>query len=238
MISHILELDNIHAGYGEVRVLHGLSMKIEEGCITALVGSNGAGKSTLLKTIAGLLPVSTGNIAYKYREITRDDPAERVHAGVALVPEGRLVFPEFTVEENLLIGAFTPRVRRDRARLVESFFERYPILRERKRQLAGTLSGGQQQILAIARGLMSCPSLLLLDEPSLGLSPQAVAALFEMIVEIRKTGVTVLLVEQNVRTTLEIADKAFVLELGQLALSGTAADLLADDNVRRAYLGL
>ncbi|MCF4167368.1 ABC transporter ATP-binding protein [Zavarzinia compransoris] len=238
MSGHILELDGIHAGYGEVRVLHGVSLKVRTGGVTALIGSNGAGKTTLLRVIAGLLPVRRGNLVYDYREFTDADAAHRVEAGIALVPEGRMVFPDFTVEENLLIGAFTPRVRARRVELAATLYDRYPILKERRRQLAGTLSGGQQQLLAIARGLMSEPKLLLLDEPSLGLSPQAVADLFRMIEEIRATGVTIMLVEQNVRSTLEISDTAFVLETGEIALSGRAADLLADDRVRQAYLGL
>ena len=238
MTPYILEIDRVHAGYGEVQVLHGVSLKVATGGVTALVGSNGAGKTTLLRTIAGLIPVREGNIVYAFNEITGADAAERVESGIALVPEGRLVFPDFTVEENLMIGGFTPRVRAQRGRLMAELYDRYPILRERRRQLAGTLSGGQQQVLAIARGLMSQPRLLLLDEPSLGLSPQAVKDLFRMIEEIRKSGVTILLVEQNVRTTLEIADTAFVLETGEVALSGKASELLQDDRVRRAYLGL
>lgn len=238
MTRPLLALESIHTGYGEVQVIHGVTMAVAEGSITALVGSNGAGKSTLLRAVVGLLPVRAGRIVYRGEDITGSRPSDRVASGIALVPEGRLVFPDFTVEENLLVGGFTARVRPDRRRLMEELYERYPILRERRRQLAGTLSGGQQQILAVARGLMSRPSLLLLDEPSLGLSPQAVAALFSMIVEIRQSGVTVLLVEQNVRTTLEIADAAFVLEVGEIVLAGAGADLLEDDKVRRAYLGL
>jgi branched-chain amino acid transport system ATP-binding protein len=238
MKTEVLELDNIHAGYGDMKVLHGVSMKIYQTEITAWVGSNGAGKSTLLKTIAGLLPIETVNIAYQRKEITGSSSAERIEAGIALVPEGRQIFYDFTVEENLLIGGFTPRVRRQHSHRLEQLYHQYPILRERRRQLGGTLSGGQQQLLAIARGLMSQPALLLLDEPSLGLSPHAVADLFEMILEIRRSGVTVLLIEQNVRKTLEIADHAFVLELGEIVISAGASELLTNEMVRRAYLGL
>jgi branched-chain amino acid transport system ATP-binding protein len=237
-MSNILEVDKVHAGYGEVRVLHGVSLAVETGSITALVGSNGAGKTTLLRVLAGLIPASQGDVSFMQREVTDENAAKRVAKGIALVPEGRLVFPAFSVEENLLVGAFTPRVRARRASLLEAMYGRYPLLRERRKQLAGTLSGGQQQLLAIARGLMSEPTLLLLDEPSLGLSPQAVADLFKMIMTIHASGVTVMLVEQNVRATLEIADKAFVLESGEIALSGPARELMQDDRVRQSYLGL
>ncbi|GAA4330273.1 ABC transporter ATP-binding protein [Pigmentiphaga soli] len=238
MTARILEVEGVHAGYGEIRVLHGVSLAIDGGSITALVGSNGAGKTTLLKVLAGLIPPLQGSVFYRHRDITDEGAARRVAKGIALVPEGRLVFPNFSVEENLLVGAFTPRVRAERAALLEQMYDRYPLLRERRRQMAGTLSGGQQQLLAIARGLMSRPSVLLLDEPSLGLAPQAVRDLFRMIAAIREAGVTVMLVEQNVRATLEIADAAFVLESGRIALSGAAADLAADDRVQRSYLGV
>ena len=234
----ILSVERVHAGYGEIRVLHGVSLQVAAGSITALLGSNGAGKTTLLRGIAGLLTVSKGHILYQGTDITTLRASARVNEGIALVPEGRLIFGDLTVEENLLAGAFSQRARADRAALLEELYGRYPLLRERRRQLGGTLSGGQQQILAIARRLMSRPRLLLLDEPSLGLAPQMVAELFETVRAISATGVTVLIVEQNVRATLELADRAFVLENGQIMLSGSAAELLADDGVQRAYLGL
>jgi branched-chain amino acid transport system ATP-binding protein len=234
----ILEIDGVHAGYGEVRVLHGASLTVIEGSITALVGSNGAGKTTLLRAVAGLLPVSSGDIRYAGRSVNAINSAARVFQGIALVPEGRILFPAFTVEENLLIGAFSPRIRQRRNDLLSAMYDRYPLLRERRRQAAGTLSGGQQQLVAIARGLMSEPRLLLLDEPSLGLAPQAVDDLFQMIDAIHKTGVTVLLVEQNVRASLALADNAFVLESGHVVLSGVGSQLVDDDRIRQSYLGL
>jgi branched-chain amino acid transport system ATP-binding protein len=234
----ILEIDDVHTGYGEVRVLHGVSLTVLEGSITALVGSNGAGKTTLLRAVAGLLPVASGDIRYAERSVNTVNSAARVLQGIALVPEGRILFPAFTVEENLLIGAFSPRIRHRRNELLAAMYDRYPLLRERRRQPAGTLSGGQQQLVAIARGLMSEPRLLLLDEPSLGLSPQAVDELFEMIKAIHNTGVTVLLVEQNVKASLGLADDAFVLESGRIVLSGPGPQLADDDRVRQSYLGL
>jgi len=232
----ILEIDSVHAGYGDVRVLHGVSLTVNEGTITALVGSNGAGKTTLLRTVAGLLPVVSGEIRYSDQKITASTSATRVNRGMALVHEGRILFNSFSVEENLSIGAFSPRIRRRRNDLLAEMYDRYPLLRERRRQLAGTLSGGQQQLVAIARGLMSEPRLLLLDEPSLGLSPQAVDDLFQMIEAIHKTGVTILLVEQNVKTSLALAHDAFVLESGRVALSGPGPQLIDDDRIRQSYL--
>ena len=238
MSTPILQVDQVQAGYGEVRVLHGVSLTVQTGSITVVLGSNGAGKTTLMRLIAGLLRPRAGTLVYAGRPATSLAAAARVAAGIALVPEGRLVFADFTVEENLLVGAFSPRARRGSGEMLEELYTRYPVLRERRRQLAGTLSGGQQQMLAIARGLMSRPRLLLLDEPSLGLAPRLVGEMFDMVREIRASGTTILLVEQNARRSLEIADDAFVLESGVLVVSGTAASLLDDDRVRRAYLGL
>ena len=231
-------MSEVHAGYGQASVLHGVSLRVDAGSIVAVLGSNGAGKTTLMRTIAGLLTARAGRLVYAGADMTPLNAAARVGAGIALVPEGRLIFPEFTVEENLLVGAFAKRVRPARYAILEELYMRYPVLRERRRQTAGTLSGGQQQMLAIGRGLMSKPRLLLLDEPSLGLAPRAVTELFDMIREIRQVGTTILLVEQNARRTLEIADQAFVLETGGIAVSGAASALLNDDRVRRAYLGL
>ena len=234
----ILEVGEVHAGYDQASVLHGVSLRVGNGSIVAVLGSNGAGKTTLMRTIAGLLTPRAGRLVYAGADMTPLNAAARVGAGIALVPEGRLIFPEFTVEENLLVGAFAKRVRPARHAILEELYTRYPVLRERRRQTAGTLSGGQQQMLAIGRGLMSKPRLLLLDEPSLGLAPRAVTDLFDMIREIRQAGTTILLVEQNARRTLEIADQAFVLETGGVVVSGAASALLDDDRVRRAYLGL
>ena len=233
-----LEVEGVEAGYGEARVLHGVSLRVRAGSIAAVLGSNGAGKTTLMRLIAGLLRPRIGRLVYAGDDATHLSASARVAAGIALVPEGRLVFADFSVEENLLVGAFSRRARAGRKAMLEELYARYPVLRERRRQLGGTLSGGQQQMLAIGRGLMSRPRLLLLDEPSLGLAPRAVGEMFEMVQQIRATGTTILLVEQNARRSLEIADDAFVLETGTLAIAGTAASLLNDDRVRRAYLGL
>ena len=238
MTNNILEIADLSAGYGDITILRHVSLSAVAGSITAIVGSNGAGKTTLMRTISGLIPSSGGRIDYDGRDITRMKPSERVVAGISLVPEGRLIFSDFTVAENLIIGAFTSRARKDRQQTLDSLYRRYPLLAERRKQHGGTLSGGEQQMLAIARALMSQPRLLLLDEPSLGLAPKPVAQLFEAIEEIRRTGVTVVLVEQNVRATLEIADHAFVLENGRVEISGRADTLLADPRVQQAYLGL
>jgi branched-chain amino acid transport system ATP-binding protein len=236
--GNILEISDLSAGYGDITILRQISLQVPGGSIIAIIGSNGAGKTTLMRTISGLIPAADGRIAYAGRDITRLKPSERVAAGISLVPEGRLIFADFTVAENLAIGAFTPRARQARQQTLDRLYAHYPLLAERRRQRGGTLSGGEQQTLAIARALMSRPRLLLLDEPSLGLAPKPVAQLFEAIEEIRRSGVTVVLVEQNVRATLEIADHAFVLENGRVEISGPARDLLADPRVQQAYLGL
>jgi branched-chain amino acid transport system ATP-binding protein len=238
MATPILSVESVDAGYGEVHVLHGVSLHIAAGGITALLGSNGAGKTTLLRTIAGLLPASAGRVAYQGASLHGLPASARVDRGIVLVPEGRLIFGDFTVEENLLAGAFCARARSRRAETLEEMYARFPMLRQRRRQMGGTLSGGQQQILAIARGLMSRPALLLLDEPSLGLAPMMVAELFAAVRDIRDAGITVLIVEQNVRATLELADDGFVLETGRITLRGSASALLGNDAVRQAYLGL
>ena len=234
----MLEIDALTAGYGEIRVLERVSLDVAVGSITALVGSNGAGKTTLMRAVAGLVPVSGGRIALEGADLASAAPSERVERGLALVPEGRLIFPGFSVEENLRIGAIAPHAKAGRAARMAEMYALFPILEQRRRQPGGTLSGGEQQMLAIARGLMSRPRLLLLDEPSLGLAPAIAQSLFDTIVAIRGAGVTVFVVEQDIRSTLEIADTAYVLENGRIALSGTAAALLQDPQVRQAYLGL
>jgi branched-chain amino acid transport system ATP-binding protein len=234
----LLEVRDLHAGYGEVAVLHGVSFLVADAAITALIGSNGAGKTTTMRTIAGLLPSVTGEIDFGGRNLTQSSPSERVEAGIALVPEGRLVFPEFTVAETLQIGAFCPRARAGAAERIDRMYALFPRLAERRRTQAGALSGGEQQMLAIARGLMSAPRLLLLDETSLGLAPVVVGQLFEAIVAIAKSGVAVCLVEQDVHLTLEIADYGYVLEHGVVTMQGRGADLLHSDRIRTIYLGL
>jgi branched-chain amino acid transport system ATP-binding protein len=237
-VSALLKVRNLCAGYGEVAVLDGVSFEVADAAITALIGSNGAGKSTTMLAAAGLLPVRAGQIEFAGRDLTRSSPSERVEAGLALVPEGRLVFPEFTVEETLRIGAYCVRARAGRAERIEQMYSLFPQLFERRRTPAGALSGGEQQMLAVARALMSSPRLLLLDEPSLGLAPAVVTHLFEAIVAIAKGGVAVCLVEQDVHLSLEVAEYAYVLENGTIRAEGPARELLESDQVKSSYLGL
>ena len=237
-MSALLQLEKISAGYGEVRILNAVSLEVAEGSISALVGSNGVGKTTLMRVLAGLLPLDDGKVVFSGDDISKAPPHDRVERGMALVPEGRLIFPDFSVEENLRIGAVSPRARAQAAERTEEMFTLFPRLRERRRQAGGTLSGGEQQMLALARGLMSGPRLLLLDEPSLGLAPAITASLFEMIERTRDRGVTVFIVEQDISSTLAISDSAYVMENGRIAMAGTGADLLQDPTVREAYLGL
>jgi branched-chain amino acid transport system ATP-binding protein len=234
----LLDVRNLHAGYGEVAVLRDVSFAVTDGAITALIGSNGSGKTTMMRAVAGLLPARSGRIDFAGRDLTHARPSERVEAGLALVPEGRLVFPEFTVEDTLRVGAYCTRARAGMAERKAQMYALFPRLYDRRRSPAGALSGGEQQMLAIARGLMSAPSLLLLDEPSLGLAPVVVAQLFEAIVAIAKNGVAVCLVEQDVNLSLEIADYAYVLENGAIVLRGPARELIQSDQVRTRYLGL
>ena len=233
-----LQLKQISSGYGDIPIIKGLSLEVNSGSITALVGSNGAGKTTLMKTISGLLPVMDGEIFLDGEPISGTMPHRRVGLGLSLVPEGRLVFPEFSVEENLKIGAITPRAQPDRTARAEEMFELFPRLKERRDQAGGTLSGGEQQMLAIARGLMSAPRMLLLDEPSLGLAPNIAKFLFEMVVRVRESGVTIFIVEQDIRSTLEIADHGYVIENGQIVTEGLGSDLLVDEAIKTAYLGI
>jgi branched-chain amino acid transport system ATP-binding protein len=237
-VSPLLEVNNVFASYGEVEVLHDVSFAIADGAITALIGSNGSGKTTAMRAVAGLLPIRSGKIVLDGRDLTGALPSERVEAGLALVPEGRLVFPEFTVEETLRIGGYCKRARDGMAERMTKMFELFPRLQVRRRTPAGALSGGEQQMLAIARGLMSAPRLLLFDEPSLGLAPAVLEHVFEAIVEIAKSGVAVCLVEQDVYLSLEVADYAYVLENGVVASQGPAKELLQSDQVRASYLGL
>ena len=238
MSKTLLEVKNISAGYGQVKVLKDLSLNVEEGSITALLGANGAGKTTLMRVISGIITATAGDLVFDGQSIGQMASNERVIRGISLVPEGRLIFPEFTVDENLKVGAFIRRVRGKHSELSRQVLEFFPRLNERRGQLGETLSGGEQQMLAIARALMSEPRLLLLDEPSLGLAPQLVAQVFEKIQEVRRNGVTVFIVEQDVRATLEFADYAYVIENGQLQMQGPAAEIREDPKVKEAYLGL
>jgi len=233
----LLRLEDVHAAYGPVAALRGLDLAVAPGELVCLIGANGAGKTSTLRAISGLLPPKRGRIVFDGREIQRAEPARILEAGVAHCPEGRRVFPYLTVEENLRMGAYVRRDRRGIAEDVERVCAHFPILAERRRQLAGTLSGGEQQMLAIGRALMARPRLILFDEPSLGLAPTVVETTFEIIADIRRRGTTVLMVEQNAYLALRMADRGYVMETGRIVLAGPAAELLADDHVRRAYLG-
>ena len=234
MAPEALLVSDLAAGYSGVRALHGVSLEVRAGEIVALVGANGAGKSTLLKCIAGLIAPSRGEVRFEGRPLTGLRAHEVVRRGVACVPEGRRLFGRLSVLENLLLGAHS----REAPDALDEVLATFPILRERAPQLAGTLSGGEQQMLAIARALMSRPRLLLLDEPSLGIAPRIVARIYELLAQINRGGLTVLLVEQNVRAALACASRAYVLQTGRVVQQGTSAELLGSDLVRRAFLGL
>jgi branched-chain amino acid transport system ATP-binding protein len=233
----LLQVEDLVTRYGEIEALHGVSFAVEKGEIVALIGANGAGKSTTLMTISGILRPAKGKVTFDGREIQGLPAHEIVSRGVRQCPEGRRIFTRMTVEENLLMGAFGNKNKAEVAALKENVCELFPILRERIRQVGDTLSGGEQQMLAIARALMGKPRLLLLDEPSLGLAPLLVERVFETIRKIRDSGTTVLLVEQNARAALDMADRAYVLEVGTVALQGTGKELLGNPAVQRAYLG-
>ena len=235
----MLEIERLCAGYGGRAVLDEVSLEVGRGEFVAIVGPNGAGKTTLFKTISGILRPSSGAIRFQGADLLAVAPARRAHLAIAHVPEGRQVFPSLTVIENLEMGAYTARRRAEWPRTLAQIFDWFPILAERRRQLAGTLSGGQQQMLAIGRGLASAPALLMLDEPSMGLAPVVADEIFERIVDIhRGAGVTVLLVEQRVAEALHFADRGYVLEAGRIVLSGARAELESDDRIRQAYLGM
>ena len=236
-MSALLEVHQLRAGYGRAEVLRGIDLAVERGEIVALLGSNGAGKSTLNNTVCGIVPAWSGQVRLDGRDLTRAHYREIVQAGLIQVPEGRRIFPNLSVRENLELGAFA-RGRADRARNLERALTLFPRLRERTTQRAGTMSGGEQQMLAIGRALMAEPVLLILDEPSLGLSPRLVEELFALIARLNDDGLTVMLVEQNVGQSLEIADRAYVLENGSVRFSGSPAELLASPELKRAYLGL
>jgi len=237
-LSSLLEIRKLSFSYGDLRVLWDVDLDVREGEIVTVVGANGAGKSTTLKNVSRLLRPGAGAITFQGQDLARLESHEVVELGVVQVPEGRRIFPEMTVLENLRMGSYLPSTRKDRARNVERAFSLFPRLRERQRQLGGTMSGGEQQMLAIARGLMSSPKLLLLDEPSLGLSPLFVKNIFDIIAEINRQGTSILLVEQNVFQSLRIAHRAFVLETGRVVLSGPGPELLGNEHVKKAYLGI
>ena len=233
----MLRLEGLRAGYGPIEALRGLDLAVHAGELVCLLGANGAGKSSTLRAISGLLPTRAGRIVFDGTEIQGRDPAQVLRSGIAHCPEGRRVFPYLTVRENLAMGAF---VRRDGAAVaddLERVYAHFPILADRRRQAAGTLSGGEQQMLAIGRALMARPRLIMFDEPSLGLAPTIVETTFAIIADIRRAGTTVLMVEQNARLALRMADRGYVMEAGRIVLAGSARELLYNDHVRAAYLG-
>ena len=234
----MIELNSINAGYGQIQIVRDVTMDIDNNEIVALVGANGAGKSTIIKTISGLVPVSSGSIVFEGKRIENMPAHKIITNGISLVPEGRRLFPYMTVQENLELGAYVENNRKKVQENMEWVFGLFPILQERRTQLAGTFSGGEQQMLTIGRALMSKPKFLMMDEPSLGLSPMIVDGVFKTVEVLQNEGVTILLVEQNVRKSLEIANRGYVLEHGRIVLSGEAEKLLEDENVKKAYLGL
>jgi branched-chain amino acid transport system ATP-binding protein len=234
----LLEVKGLRAGYGDVPVLRGIDLAIQAGSITALIGANGAGKTTLLRTISGIIPADAGSVRYDGQNILGMPPQEIVRAGLVQVPEGRRLFPDMTVFENLLVGSASPNARPRRDENLAMVFELFPKVRERGGQRAGTLSGGEQQMVAIARALMASPRLLLLDETSLGLAPIVVDEIFVAVRRLAAQGMTILVVEQNTALALEIADHGYVLEQGRFAMEGPAAGLMADPRVKQAYLGI
>jgi len=233
----MLEITDLHVHYGGIHAIKGISMKVEEGQIISLIGANGAGKSTTLRTICGLKEATKGSIKYEGVVLTKLDTSQIVKRGITMVPEGRRIFPNLSVYENLMAGAYLRKEREEVKKDIEYVYGLFPVLKEREAQRAGTLSGGEQQMLAIGRALMSKPRLLLFDEPSLGLAPVIVKEVFQMIKRIHSEGVTIFLVEQNAYEALKLCDYAYVLETGTIVLQGTGKQLLEDERVRKAYLG-
>lgn len=234
----MLKVDSLFVNYGNFHALNGVSLEVHEGEIIALLGSNGAGKTTTINTISGVNKLISGSVTFMGEDLSKYKLHEISSLGLVQVPEGRKLFPGMTIYDNLLVGSYAKVTRSSREKNLEMCFDLFPKLAERRNQKAGSLSGGERQMVAIARALMQCPKLLMLDEPSLGLAPVVVNTVFETIQTINKMGVSILLVEQNVQSSLEIADRAYVIENGQNTMSGTAKDLLADEDLKRAYLGL
>ncbi|MTI95937.1 MAG: ABC transporter ATP-binding protein [Firmicutes bacterium] len=233
----VLKIENLHVRYGGIHALKGISFEVPSGKIVTLIGANGAGKSTTLRAIVGLEKIYSGTVTFQDTEITNQKTIATIGAGITMVPEGRRVFPDMTVYENLCMGAYGRRESKEIRRDMDWVYELFPRLLERKTQLAGTLSGGEQQMLAIGRALMSRPQLMMMDEPSLGLAPLLVRDVFNIIRQIHQEGVTILLIEQNARAALQLADYGYVLETGNVVLEGKGSDLAANDQVRKAYLG-
>ena len=234
----LLKLDDIQVAYGDVQVLHGVSLEVYPGEIVTLLGSNGAGKTTTLRAIAGLRPTRRGEIQYESKVLSLRPASHRAEMGIALVPEGRELWAQLTVQENLELGAYSKKARPNAAANLERVFALFPRLKERRRQLAGSLSGGEQQMCAIGRALMIEPKLLMLDEPSLGLAPIIVEQVFQVIRQLHSTGITILLVEQNLKKALELADRGYVVETGKIKIAGSSAELSTNEAIRAAYLGL
>ena len=233
----MLEIKNLEVYYGVIQAIKGVSFEVNEGEVIALIGANGAGKTTILHTITGLIAPKAGTVTFEGQEITKLPGHKIVTKGIAHVPEGRRVFADLSVWENLRLGAYTRKDKKEIEESLEMIYQRFPRLKERRNQLAGTLSGGEQQMLAMGRALMSKPRIILMDEPSMGLSPIFVNEIFKIIEDVSKAGTTVLLVEQNAKKALSIADRAYVLETGNITLSGNAKELMNDDSVKKAYLG-
>lgn len=233
----MLEIKDLEVYYGVIQAIKGVSFEVNQGEVIALIGANGAGKTTILHTVTGLLSPKKGSVIFEGQEITKIPAHKIVSLGMAHVPEGRRVFADLSVYENLMMGAYTRKDKNEIEDTLQKVYERFPRLKERKNQMAGTLSGGEQQMLAMGRALMSKPKIILMDEPSMGLSPILVNEIFDIIQEVSKSGTTVLLVEQNAKKALSIADRAYVLETGKIVLDGKAEDLLNDDSIKKAYLG-
>jgi len=233
-----LEVSHIESGYGAVQILWGASLTLEEGKLTTLVGANGSGKTTLLRTVMGLIPAHKGTVRFDGRDVTRLSPHDKAQAGLIMVPEGRQLFTDMTVQENLEMGATPAGARKDYRKNLEWVFELFPRLKERRAQVTGTLSGGEQQMLAIGRGLMAKPKIIMFDEPSLGLSPLFVQNLFEITLKLKQQGMTMLLVEQNVQMALAVSDYAYVMAEGRIEIEGAAKDVRNMPAVRKAYLGM
>ncbi len=233
----MLEIKDLNVFYGAIHALKGISLTVDEGELVSLIGANGAGKTTTLHTISGLLPAASGSITLDGKDLQKVAPNKIIGMGLAHVPEGRHVFARMTVEENLRMGAYIIKDQKKISENLENVYSHFPRLKERSRQLAGTLSGGEQQMLATGRALMTNPRIVLMDEPSMGLSPLLVKEIFSIIQELHESGITILLVEQNAKMALAVADRAYVLETGSISMSGKAAELAEDDRVRKAYLG-
>jgi branched-chain amino acid transport system ATP-binding protein len=235
----MLKIENINVYYGDVQVIKNISLDVKTGELVAVIGANGAGKTTMIKTISGILKPQQGSISFLDKTISGMDAYKIVSEGIVQVPEGRLLFPEMSIRENLEMGAYVVQTKEEVSTQMKSIFEMFPILEERQKQMAGTLSGGEQQMLAIGRALMSTPKLIMLDEPSLGLAPKMVQLVFDLVVRINKElGMTVLLVEQNVKQSCQISNRAFVIENGEVVLKGSGEEMLENEHVRRAYLGI